>query len=63
MDSLIVLAKFCPSLFTMLKMSSEVVWPVVEWWPYMGEGDFRCSLNQGIHIYKDEQSHLEQKDR
>ena len=31
-------AKFCPTLPTILQLSNVVVWPVVEWWPYVGEG-------------------------
>ena len=34
MDLLIVLAKLCTSLPTMLKLSSVVGWPVVDWWLY-----------------------------
>ena len=45
MHSLLFLAKLCPSLPTILKLSSVVWWPMVDWWPYMGEGAFRCSLN------------------
>ena len=26
-------------------VGSFPVWPLVDWWPYMGEGAFRCSLN------------------
>ena len=43
-DSFLSLERFCSSLPTMLKFSSEVVWPVVLLWSYMGEGAFRCSL-------------------
>ena len=34
----------CPSMPAMLKLSMLVRWPVVVWWPYMGEGAFRHSL-------------------
>ena len=44
MDSLMVLAKPCPSLLTMLKLYMVVWWPVVGWWPTNGEGAFRCFL-------------------
>ena len=37
-DSFIILERFCSSLPTMLKFSSEVVWPVTLLWSYMGEG-------------------------
>ena len=50
MDSLIVLAKLCYSLPTMVKLSSVVGWPVVHWWPYMVEGAFRCSLNVSPNV-------------
>ena len=43
-DSFISLERFCSSLPTMLKFSSEVVLPVVLLWSYMEEGDFRCPL-------------------
>ena len=45
MDSFIVLVKSCPSLPTLLKFSSVVIWPVVEWWSYIDEGDLRSSPN------------------
>ena len=38
MDSLISLERFCSSLSTTLKLSSEVVWPEVLLWSCMGEG-------------------------
>ena len=34
-----------PSLPTMPKLSRVMGWPVVNWWPCMGGGAFRCSLN------------------
>ena len=42
---LTVLLKLCPSLPTMLMLSSVVGWSVVDWWPYMGGNAFRCFLN------------------
>ena len=44
-DSLIVLAKCCPLLHSMLKLFSMVMWPVLDWWPYISEGAFSYSLN------------------
>ena len=34
-----------PSLCTMLRFSKVVMWPVVDWWPYVHDGVFRYSLN------------------
>ena len=48
MDSFIVPAKSCPSLATMLNLSS-----VVEWWPHIGEGASRCSLNLSPNVLAD----------
>ena len=45
MDSFIDLAKSCPSLPTMLRLSWMMAWSVVEWWPHMGVGALRCSLS------------------
>ena len=59
MDTLTVLAKLYPSLSTMPKLSS-----VVDLWPYMGEGAFKCSLNLSpnvlvdFNMYSSLQSHL-----
>ena len=49
-DSLISLERFCSSLPTMLKFSSEVVWLVVLLWSWIGEGAFRCSLNLSPNV-------------
>ena len=45
MDLLNVLAKVCPSLPTMLKLSSVVGWPEVDYRPYIDEGVFIASFN------------------
>ena len=50
MDALVFLAKLYPSLPTMLKLSSVLGWPVIDWWPYMGEGAFRCSFNLSPNV-------------
>ena len=39
-----ILAKLCSSLSTMLNSSTDVMWSVLDWWSYMCEGAFRCSL-------------------
>ena len=49
-DSLISLERFCSSLPTMLKFASDVVWPVVLQWSWIGEGAFRCSLNLSPNV-------------
>ena len=49
-DSLISLDRFCSPLPTMLKFSSEVVWPVALLWSWIGEGAFRCSLNLSPNV-------------
>ena len=41
---LFVLAKPCPSLSTVLKLSIVVTCPVEVWWPCMTEGALRCFL-------------------
>ena len=45
MHFLMVLVKPCPSLPTMLKLSSVVGWPVVESRSCVGDGGFKYSLN------------------
>ena len=52
-DSLIVLAKCCPLLHSMLKLFSVVMWPVLDWWPYISEGAFRCSLSLSLIFVAD----------
>ena len=44
-DSLIFLAKPCPSLPIIWKLLWLVGWPVRLLWWWMNEGSFRCSLN------------------
>ena len=44
MDSLMFLAKLCPSLPTIWKLLWLVVWPVIVLWWWIAEGAFRCSL-------------------
>ena len=56
MDSLIILVKLCPSLSTMLKLSSVVGCLVVKYWQCMGDGAFECSLNLSPHVLAD--SHM-----
>ena len=36
MDFFMALVRLCPSVPTMLKSSTDVWWPVVEWWSYIG---------------------------
>ena len=43
--SFIVLIWFKFSLPTILKLLMVTLWPLMLLWSYMGEGDFRCSLN------------------
>ena len=38
-------AKFCPSFPITLKFSTDVMWHVVLWCPYVGKGAFKYSLN------------------
>ena len=52
-DSLIVLAKICPSLPTMLRLPNVMRWPVVDRCPYIGEGAFVCSLNLSPNVLVD----------
>ena len=49
-DSLISLERFCSSLPTLLKFSSEVVWPVMLLWSWIGKGAFRCSVNLSPNV-------------
>ena len=51
--SFICLMRFWSSLPTILKFSSEVVWPVMLQWSYIGEGCFRCSLNLSPKVLDD----------
>ena len=44
-DSLMFLAKPCPSLPIIWKLSWSVGWPLLLLWWYIGEGSLRCSLN------------------
>ena len=45
MASCMVLATLFPSLPMILKLSIDVLWPLVFWWLNIGEGVFKCSLN------------------
>ena len=40
----------CPSLPTMLKSPTDVLWPVLVWWSYMSDGALKCSLNPSQKI-------------
>ena len=46
-------AKHCPSLPTMLTLFNVIEWPVVDWWPYMGEVAIKCSLNLWPNVVAD----------
>ena len=52
MDSLIVWKRFAP-LPTILKLYNVVMWSVVDWWPYIGVGAFRYSLNLSPNVLAD----------
>ena len=52
-DFLMVLVKPRPFLPTMLKLSGVVGWPVMEWWPHLGDGAFKCSLNLSPKVLVD----------
>ena len=45
MASWMVLAILLSSLPRILKLSIDVIWPLMFWWWYIGEGVFKCSLN------------------
>ena len=49
-DSLIFLAKPCPSLSIIWKFCWVVGWPVLLLWWCMGEGSFRRSLNLSLKV-------------
>ena len=51
--SLIALLRFWSSLPTMLKLSNVILWPVMFWWSYIGEGALRCSLNLSPKVLED----------
>ena len=53
--SLMDLAILWSSLLTMLKLkiSRQRTWPIVLWWPWMGEGALMCSLNLPAKVLPD----------
>ena len=53
MTTSIDLIRFCPSLPTMLKFLTVVLWPVMYWWSYIGEGTFSSSLNLSPNVLPD----------
>ena len=53
MESMIILAKLCHSLLTLLKLYNVVGWSVVDWWPYVGYDALRCSLNLSPNVLAD----------
>ena len=53
MASLTVLAILWPSLPIILKFSTDVVWPVLFWCSYIGDGAFRCSLHLSPKVLDD----------
>ena len=46
MDSFMVLSKLFSSLPIILKSSIIVSWPLLSWCTEIGDGDFKCSLNE-----------------
>ena len=40
-------------LSPMLKLSSVVGWSLAEWWPCLGDGAFKCSLNLSRNVLAD----------
>ena len=49
-DSLILLAKLCPSHPIIWKLCWVVGWPVLLLWRCIGEGSLRCSLNLSLYV-------------
>ena len=51
MGTFIVLVKPCPSLSTVLKLSTVVGWPLIEWLPMVWDMVFfKCSLNLSPNV-------------
>ena len=44
------LAKLWSSLPTVLKLLIDILWPVVLWWSWMGDGAFMCSLYLSANV-------------
>ena len=57
MASLTDLAKYWSSLPMMLKLSTDISWPVVLWWSWMGDGAFMCSLYLSAYVVPDSPIH------
>ena len=53
MASWMVLAILLSSLPRILKLSIDVIWPLMFWWWYIGEGVFKCSLNLSPKVLPD----------
>ena len=53
MASFIALAILWSSLPIILKFSTDVMWPVLFWCSYMGDGAFRCSLYLSSNVLDD----------
>ena len=53
MASWMVLAILFSSLPRILKLSIDVIWPLMFWWWYIGEGVFKCSLNLSPKVLPD----------
>ena len=53
MASWMVLAILFSSLPRILKLSIDVMWPLMFWWWYIGEGVFKCSLNLSPKVLPD----------
>ena len=53
MASWMVLAMLFSSLPRILKLSIDVIWPLVLWCWYIGEGVFKCSLNLSPKVLPD----------
>ena len=58
MDFLIVLTMLCSSLSTMLKLALVVWCLLVVWWPFIGEGTFKCSLYLSLPKYSNRFSNI-----
>ena len=58
MASWMVLAILFSSLPRILKLSIDVIWPLMFWWWYIGEGVFKCSLNLSPKIFSQTLLHI-----
>ena len=61
MASLMFLAMLLSSLPTIVKLSRETSWPVMFWWPMMGDGALMCSLYLSPNVLPDSPMYSSQK--